>query len=116
MIFKILGYIPSKKNRTIIVSKGGKSWGFNAKQKEINDIILQLKSQKKEPTITEDISVEYDIQCRYRRQDRSNIIATCDDALAKAKIIENDKQIIQECSVIKYGIKDPITTISIKKL
>ena len=113
MIFKILGYIPSKKNETRRGKYG--NW-YNTKQKDINDIILQLKSQKKEPTITEDISVEYDIQCRYRRQDRSNIIATCDDALAKAKIIENDKQIIQECSVIKYGIKDPITTISIKKL
>ena len=113
MKFTILGYIPSKKNET---RKGKYGNWYNAKQKEISDIILRIRKQRREPMITGNVRAEYYIQCHYRRQDRSNIIATCDDALEKAGVIKNDRQIVQECSFILYGIKNPETTIRIEKL
>ena len=110
--FVVENYIPSKKNETRRGKYG--NW-YNTKQPEIDAIILQFKSQKKEPTITENIMVFFDVQCKSHRQDLLNILNCLADCLEKAKIIVNDRQIVSVVAKIVWGVKEPITIIKIEK-
>ena len=87
---KIIGRIPSKKNET---RKGKYGNFYNAKQKETNDIIIQLKKYK---FFTEkQIKASVFVNTHSHRQDFLNIIQTIFDCIQEAGIIKNDRQIVE---------------------
>ena len=87
------------------------------RKKEIDDIIWQIRSQRKGFYTEREVKVFYHINTHSRRQDRSNIIATIDDCLEKARVIKNDRQIKETSSVVDYDKKcEEITKIIIEIL
>ena len=94
----LIGRPITKKNHQIIaLTKTGKRFIIQSKQYRIyeKDCLWQIKAQYKGETITENVSLQalYYMPTKFR-PDLTNLLqATC-DILEKARVIENDKNII----------------------
>lgn len=95
----ILGQTPSKKNTHMIRRNRGKTWISPSKTyQQWEDLaVLQLMHQRNEmelTMITAPVCVKFLIyRAGKARVDLSNLIQSCEDALERARIIENDCQI-----------------------
>ena len=85
---KITGRIPSKKNE---IRKGRYGNFYNAKSKETDDIVWQLKTYKF--FTGKPIKASCLVNTHSRRQDFLNILQTIFDCIQEAGIITNDRQI-----------------------
>lgn len=89
----INGNIPSG-NRRQIGYKNGKPFLFKQNQKEIKEIIKQIKQQWNFPTLNEEIKVEYLFYFPDRRKrDIDNRIKILNDCLEAAGVIKDDSLI-----------------------
>lgn len=89
--FSIKGLVPSKKNN-IRHKAGGGGYYDEATASEINSLVIQLKVKRPHKPLKGDIEVFTEIRTT-RKQDSDNMHTTVLDALQKAGIISNDKDI-----------------------
>jgi len=92
--FTLLGQIPAKKNNY----RFGKNRFYNAKQKELDEFILDLTNQRNNYDARDDFPIK--TQCELNlelwqgdRTDLDNQITTICDLLQNSGIIANDRQI-----------------------
>jgi len=91
----IQGNIPSG-NRRQIGYKNGKPFLYKQNQKEIKDIVNQIKQQWKYPRLTSAVEVHYTFYFPDKRsRDIDNRLKILNDCLEEAGVIKNDNQIIK---------------------
>lgn len=110
--FTIIGEVPSKKNNYRINKNGG---FYQGKQKEIDDLLLQLNVVRNKYT-----GLPLKSDCRLNlcvwgsnRKDLNNQIVTICDVLEKSGIIENDRSIKQIEAEKIIDNKDPRVIIEL---
>ncbi len=94
-LITIQGNIPSG-NRRQIGYKNGKPFLYKQNQKEIKDIVMQIKQQWKYPRITSSIEIRYIFYFPDKRsRDIDNRLKILNDCLEEAGVIKNDNLIIR---------------------
>ncbi|WP_297455999.1 RusA family crossover junction endodeoxyribonuclease [Persephonella sp.] len=89
----IQGKIPSG-NRRAIGKKNGKPFIYKTQQKEIKDIVLQIKQQWRLPTITQEVEIFYTFYFPDRKKrDVDNRLKILNDCLEEAGVIADDNLI-----------------------